>query len=105
MVLADGTPLEVGRVPVASRVDLGTVEGLARLQVGARRRGWRLALRHPAGAACPLSALLDLVGLSAQVADVVAEAEALLGGAAQAGSGSPSGESAGGRPNSAKRSS
>lgn len=97
-MLADGTRVAVGRVPVASRVDLGTVEGLARLQVGARRRGWRVSLHHPAGAACPLSALLDLVGLSAPVADVVAEAEPLLGGQVSPGRN-------GGRPNSTKRSS
>ncbi len=79
LVLADGTVVGAGRVPVASQVDLGTVEGLARLQVGARRRGWRVALHHPPGQACPLAALLDLVGLTAEVGDVVAQAEALLG--------------------------
>jgi hypothetical protein len=77
--LADGTRIEVGRVPVASRVDLGTVEGLARLQVGARRRGWRVSLHHD-DRGCPLARLLDLVGLTAEVEDVVAEAEALLSG-------------------------
>lgn len=72
LIVAEGTEVLVGRVPVASRVDLGTVDGLGRLQLGARRRGWRVALRHPGG--CPLSDLLDLVGLSATLDEALAEA-------------------------------
>lgn len=79
VVLADGTEVAVGRVPVAARVDLGTVEGLARMQLAVRRRGARLLLRHPRGGACPLAALLDLVGLTGEMRDAVAEAACLLG--------------------------
>ncbi|CAN5754730.1 hypothetical protein BH24ACT4_BH24ACT4_23820 [soil metagenome] len=80
LVLRDGTEVAVGRVPVASRVDLGTVEGLARMQLGARARGARLFLRHPQGRACRLAELLDLVGLTGQMTDTMAEASRLLGG-------------------------
>ncbi len=50
------------------------------MQLGARRRGWRLRVVHPPGQACPLADLLDLVGLTLQVEDVVAEASTFLAG-------------------------
>ncbi len=46
--------------------DLSAVDGLARLGLAARRAGGRLRLVRPPG---ELAALLDLVGLSALVAD------------------------------------
>lgn len=90
LVLADGTVVSVGRVPVAGRVDLGTVEGLARMQLGARRQGARLGLRHPQGRACRLAELLDLVGLTGQMEDAMTEASRLLGGGRGPGDGDAS---------------
>ena len=53
---------EVGRWPVdADRVDLGTIEELARTQLSARRLGCDIRLEQ----VCPhLRGLLDLVGLA-----------------------------------------
>jgi hypothetical protein len=44
--------------------DLGVVDVVARLLLVARRRGWRLELRPPAGA---LAELLELAGLRLEV--------------------------------------
>lgn len=45
--------------------DLAAVEAIARLQLGARRRGWRVEVRDPCLA---LRELLDLVGLADLIA-------------------------------------
>ena len=53
---------EVGRWPITSdRVDLGTVDHLARTQLSAKRLGCEIRLEQ----GCPLlRGLLDLVGLT-----------------------------------------
>ena len=50
-----------------TRVDLATVDALARLQVAARRAGWSVRLRNPCA---DLRGLLELVGLAAVIAVV-----------------------------------
>lgn len=74
VLLCDG--VEVASWPLlcdGGRVDLGTVDALARLQLEARRRGCTVWLRH----ACPdLIELLELVGLL----EVIRQAERLVQG-------------------------
>jgi hypothetical protein len=60
MVADDGTEVVVGRLD-ACTPDLGLVDVLARMQLEARRRGWRLRLRD---ASPQLVGLLELVGLA-----------------------------------------
>ena len=67
VVLFDGAtvvaswPVDPGGASATGRLDLGVVDTLARLQLGAHRLGLSVELRH----ACPrLLALLDLVGLA-----------------------------------------
>ena len=64
LVVDDRSERIVGRVD-ARRADLGLVDELARLQLAARRRGWRLRLRDVSD---ELRELLELAGL----ADVLA---------------------------------
>ena len=55
-----------------ARADLATVDSLARLQLAARRLGYRVRLRHvPAD----LGRLLDLVGLVGLLVEVGGQAE------------------------------
>jgi len=63
VVVDDGTELVVGHM--AGRPDLGCVNALARLQLAARRCGWRLVVRDPHP---NLGGLLQLCGLAGAVA-------------------------------------
>lgn len=86
LLVIDDREVLLGRLDPRRPPDLGVVDGLARLQVAARRRGWRVRLRHPPGRRCPVTGLLDLVGLGevvpggdeAERRQVVAEAARLL---------------------------
>ena len=64
LVVDDGTEVIVGRVD-ARHADLALVDALVRLQLIARRRGWRVRLGEVSD---ELRGLLELVGL----ADVLA---------------------------------
>lgn len=60
MVADDGTEVTLERID-ARRADLALIDALARLQLGARRRGAVLRVHHPSDELC---ALLELVGLA-----------------------------------------
>jgi hypothetical protein len=74
LLLAGGR--ELGSWPLAARerVDLATVDELARLQLVARRAGYEIRVR---GACRALVELLDLVGLGYLVLEVRGQAEVL----------------------------
>ena len=63
LVADDGTEVVVDRVD-ARRPDLGLVDFLAGMQLTARRRGWRVAVRD---ASRELEGLLELVGLTREL--------------------------------------
>jgi hypothetical protein len=60
IVVEDGTEVVVGRVD-ARRADLGVVDALARLQLAAGRRRWRVCLLEVSR---ELGELLELTGLA-----------------------------------------
>lgn len=60
LVVDDGREVVVDRLD-GRRPDLALVDSLLRLQLAARRRGWRVALRDPGA---DLRALLELTGLT-----------------------------------------
>jgi hypothetical protein len=74
MVVDDGTEVIMGRVD-ARAPDLELVDAVARLQLAARRRGWRMRLRDVPE---ELRGLLELVGL-ADVLALEARRQAELG--------------------------
>ncbi|XAY04854.1 hypothetical protein DSM112329_01692 [Paraconexibacter sp. AEG42_29] len=59
MVVDDGSEVACGHLE-DRRPDLATVDALMRLQLSAKRRGWRVGVR---GASDELRGLLELVGL------------------------------------------
>jgi hypothetical protein len=63
LVADDGTEVLVDRVD-PRRPDLALVDFLAGMQLSARRRGWRLAVRD---ASRELEGLLDFVGLAREL--------------------------------------
>jgi STAS domain len=63
LVADDGTEVVVDRVDTR-RPDLGLVDFLAGMQLSARRRGWRVAVRAPSR---ELEGLLELVGLAGEL--------------------------------------
>ena len=74
MVIDDGGDVVAGRVD-AQRPDLALIDGLVRLQLIIRRRGWKMRLEQVPE---DLRALLELVGL-AEVLALEARREAELG--------------------------
>ncbi len=64
VVLGDGREVAIARVAELGRPDLSAVDAIARLQLAARRQGWRIRLTGTCG---ELGELLDLAGLSEAV--------------------------------------
>ncbi len=71
LVLAGGAEVPIWRGD-PPQADLAVVDSLARLQLAARRRGWRIRLQNPDQ---PLRQLLELVGLGALLLEVDREAK------------------------------
>lgn len=69
--------VELARWALPVPADLDLVDGLARLQLAARRRGWRVVVRGGVGDVAGLLALAGLAG--------VVPCEARPGGSAQVG--------------------
>lgn len=61
LVLDDGGEIPVWYLDAGWRADLGVIDGLARLQLGARRLGHRIRLDNPCA---DLSQLLHFFGLA-----------------------------------------
>lgn len=61
ILVGRGEEISLGTVGHEHRCDLGLIEGLARLQLTARRQGWSLRLRNPSDA---LAELLSLTGMA-----------------------------------------
>lgn len=71
LVIDGGAEVTLWRGEAPPHADLPLVEDLLRLQLAARRRGWRVRLDNP----CPqLLELLDLVGLADLLVEVGREA-------------------------------
>jgi len=64
VVAPGGEELTSGRLALRSPPDLSAVDGLARLQLAARRLGWAIEVRDPGA---ELAELLELVGLRVEM--------------------------------------